>query len=214
MRILSIEKARRGAKFTVTFDDGTELVLSREVITDYGLRRNDEMAGEAVARLKDAQLYRDAYFAAGRLLNYRLRTRIELEQRLRKKGYPQEVVERVIGKLTQIGLIDDSRFAEAFVATKIASKPVGRRELQRGLREKGVGKEDAEKAISVVRDDDTQLRLALAAAETKLRTLRRFDSGKQRDKLTAFLARRGFDWDIIRKVTRKIFKGDADAIDL
>ncbi len=214
MRILSIEKARRGGKFTVSFDDGTELALSREVIIDFGLRRNDEMTEEAVAHLKDAQLFRDAYFAAGRLLNYRLRTRSELDQRLRKKGYPQEIVERVIGKLTRVGLIDDSRFAEAFVATKIASKPVGRRELERGLREKGVGKEAAEKAVSAVRDDDTQLKLALAAAETKLRTLRRFDPAKRRDKLTAFLARRGFDWDIIRRVTRKIFKGDADAIDL
>ncbi len=214
MRIQSIQKARKGGRYAVSFDDGTKLVLSKEVLIDFGLRRNDEIAEEMFSKIQDAQSFRDAYFAAGRLLNYRMRTRTELDQRLRQKGYSQEIVERVIGKLGQIGLVDDSRFAEAFVATKIASKPVGRRELERGLREKGVAKEAAESAISQVRDDETQLSLALAAAESKLRSLERFEPAKRREKLTAFLARRGFDWDIIKLVNRRVFKGDIDAVDL
>ncbi len=214
MRIQSIQKARKGGRFVISFEEGNELVLSKEVLIDFGLRRNDEIAEEMFSKIQDAQLFRDAYFAAGRLLNYRMRTRTELDQRLRQKGYPHEIVERVIGKLGQIGLVDDSRFAEAFVATKIASKPVGRRELERGLREKGVAREAAEGAISQVRDEETQLSLALAAAESKLRSLRRYDPAKRREKLAAFLARRGFDWDIIKKVTRRVFKGDIDAVDL
>jgi regulatory protein len=213
MRILSIERARRGGKFTISFDDGTELSLSKEVIIDFGLRRNDQLADETLERIKDAQVFRDVYTAAGRLLNYRLRTRAELSQRLRQKGYSPEMVEKVIGKLSDIGLLDDSRFAEAFIATKIASKPVGRRELERGLREKGVGKEVAEKAMADVRDEEVQTSLALAAAGPKLKSLRRFDPAKRREKLIAFLVRRGFDWDIIRTVTRKYFKGDVDAGD-
>jgi regulatory protein len=214
MRIQSIQKARKGGRYVISFDEGKDLLLSKEVLIDFGLRRNDEIAEETLDKIQDAQLFRDAYFVAGRLLNYRMRTRTELDQRLRKKGYSHEIVERVIGKLGQLGLIDDSRFAEAFVATKIASKPVGRRELERGLREKGVAKETVEKAISLVRDDDTQLSLALAAAESRMRSLKRFDSAKRREKLAAFLARRGFDWDIIKKVTRRVFKGDIDAVDL
>ncbi len=214
MRISSIERARRGGKFVISFDEGTELIFSREVIIDFGLRRNDEITSELLSRLSEAQSFHDAYTAAARLLNYRMRTRIELDKRLQQKGYPRTTIDNVIAKLSQIGLIDDSRFADAFVASKIAAKPVGRRELERALREKGVAKDEVEKAVSSVMDEETQFKLALAAAETKMRSLGRFETNKRRDKLVAFLARRGFDWDVIRKVTRAVFKGDVDAVDL
>ncbi len=214
MRIESIQKARKGPKFVLSLDNGSELLLSKEVIIDFGLRRNDELGEDLVSQIADAQSYRDAYFAAGRLLNYRMRTRSELDQRLRQKGYSQTVVEKVLGKMSEIGLIDDSKYADAFVASKISSRPVGRRELERGLREKGVAKDIALDALSGIGDEDTQLRLALQAADTKLRSLRRFEPDKRRDKLIAFLARRGFDWGVIRKVTLKLFKGDSDAVDL
>ncbi len=213
MRIESIEKARKGAKFAVSLDDGTSLLLSREVIIDFGLRKNDELSEDTVTSIMDAQLYRDAYYAAGRLLDYRMRTRSELDQRLLKKGYPEKVVAKVIGKMSELGLIDDSRFADAFIASKIAGKPIGKRELERGLREKGISKEAAQAAVLQVSDDDTQLELAIQAAKTKMRSLRKFEPRKRQEKLVAFLARRGFDWDVIKKATRQIFKGDEDAVD-
>lgn len=213
MRIELIEKARKGNKFRVSFEDEKVLLLSKEVIIDFGLRRDDEISEALFLQITDAQSYRDAYFAAGRLLNYRMRTRSELTQRLQKKGFPEAVIEKVIGKMSEIGLIDDSRFADAFVASKISSKPVGRRELERGLREKGVGKEALQNAVSHVSDEETQVRLASEAAEIKMRSLKRYDPKKRRDKLVSFLARRGFDWDIIRKVARKMFEGDMDAVD-
>jgi regulatory protein len=143
-----------------------------------------------------------------------MRTRSELDQRLLKKGYPEKVVQQVIGKMSELGLIDDSRFADAFIASRIAAKPIGRRELERGLREKGISKEAAQTAVLQVSGDDIQFELAMKAAKTKMRSLRRFEPRKRQEKLAAFLARRGFDWEVIRKAVRKIFKGDVDAVDL
>lgn len=214
MRVDTIEKARKGGKFAVSFDDGTGLLLSKEVIIDFGLRRNDEVSAETYSNLQNAQSYRDAYLAAVRLLNYRMRTRAELRSRLARKGFQTDIVQKVIRKMRDIGLIDDSRFADAFVASKIASKPVGKRELARGLREKGVSRETAAAAIEQVCDEETQIKLALDAATGKMRSLERFDVSKRREKLVAFLARRGFDWDVIGKVTRAMLKGDPGAIDL
>lgn len=214
MRIDSIEKSRKGNKFKVLFDDGMELLLSKEVIIDFGLRRNDEISDKVCSELRDAQSYRDAYLAAARLLNYRLRTRSELNKRLMQKGFQQAIVEKVIRKMVEIGLLDDARFADAFVASKIASKPVGKRELARGLMEKGVAKETAAAAVSLVGDDETQLSLALDAASTRMRSLARFEPAKRKEKLVAFLARRGFGWDVIKKVIKAILKEDTDVVDL
>ena len=214
MRIVSIEKAHRGGKFKVCFDEEGELLLSKEVIVDFGLRRNDEISSERMQQIQDAQSYQDTYIAAMRLLNYQMRTTAELRQRLHMKEFPPGAINRVLDKLTNLGLVDDVRFAEAFIASKVASKPIGKRELERKLREKGVSKETASQALSDVSNDETQIEFALQAAEIKIRSLKRYELKKRREKLVAFLARRGFDWDVIRKVVRKMFDGDYDAVDI
>lgn len=214
MRIVSIEKAHRGGKFKVCFDEEGELLLSKEVIVDFGLRRNDEISSERMQQIQDAQSYQDTYIAAMRLLNYQMRTTAELRQRLHMKEFPPGAINRVLDKLTNLGLVDDVRFAEAFIASKVASKPIGKRELERKLREKGVSKETASQALSAVSNDETQIEFALQAAEIKIRSLKRYELKKRREKLVAFLARRGFDWDVIRKVVQKMFDGDYDAVDI
>ncbi|MCL4511580.1 MAG: recombination regulator RecX [Bacteroidetes bacterium] len=214
MRIVSIEKAHRGGKFKVCFEEEGELLLSKEVIVDFGLRRNDEISSERMQQIQDAQSYQDTYIAAMRLLNYQMRTTAELRQRLHMKEFPPGAINRVLDKLTNLGLVDDVRFAEAFIASKVASKPIGKRELERKLREKGVSKETASQALSDVSNDETQIEFALQAAEIKIRSLKRYELKKRREKLVAFLARRGFDWDVIRKVVRKMFDGDYDAVDI
>ncbi len=205
MRIVSIEKARRGGKFKICFDEGEEMILSREVIVDYGLRKDDEISNEVLLKIQGSQLYHDTYLAAMRLLNYRMRTRHELVNRLRQKKFTPDVIDQVVNRLGSLGLIDDSRFAEAFIATKISSKPIGKRELERMLREKGVPKETTLKALSGFTDETQQIELALRAVDIKLRSLRKFTPEKKKEKLIAFLARRGFDWDVIKKVIRKTF---------
>lgn len=195
------------------FEDAIGVTLSKEVIVDYGLRRGDEISEELLARIRDSQLYHDAYTAAARLVNYRMRTAAELERRLLEKKFPPEIGARVLEKFISLGLVDDSRFADAFVVSKIASKPLGKRELERRLREKGIDKELARKTVSAVATEESQLDLASGAAKTKLSSLRDADVKKRREKLVAFLLRRGFEWEIVRKVARNSFKDDSDDID-
>ncbi len=200
MRITSIEKAQRGGKFRISFDQGDDLSLSQDILVDFGLRRNDEISSETLLKIRNSQSYHDTYAAAVRLLNYRMRTKHELVQRLKQKQFPKDIIDRVMDKLDGLGLIDDSRFADAYISSKISSKPVGKRVLEVKLREKGIRKDIVSKAISSVCEDEAQLELASRAVGTKMRSLRRFDPVKRKEKLIAFLARRGFDWSIIKKV--------------
>ena len=167
MKIVSIEKARRAGKFKVSFDSGDsvsgenkEILLSKEVIVDFGLRRNDEISNEIFLKIQDSQLYHDIYFAAMRLINYRMRTEKELSRRLREKNFPIRMIEKVTGKLIDLGLVDDQKFAEIFVASKVAQKPIGKRGLEQKLREKGIPKETAAMALTSVTDDEQQLEFA------------------------------------------------------
>src|SRR6478736_8692615 len=73
-----------------------------------------------------------------RLLTAKARTRAELEGQLTKRGYPDEVSERVLDRLTQVGLIDDVDFAEQWVRSRRVNAGKGKRALAAELRTKGV----------------------------------------------------------------------------
>ncbi len=140
--------------------------------------------GATVEQAKDACL---------RLLAVRARSRAELEKRLGEKGFRLEVTAAAIDRLTEVGLIDDSSFAEQWVHARHTYSGKGKKALQRELRDKGVAPIDAEQALSMVSDDAERDR-ATDLVRRKLRTLpRELDRDKAVRRLVGMLARRGYD---------------------
>src|SRR5438034_817005 len=76
-----------------------------------------------------------------RLLTARSRTRAELTGQLAKRGYPDEVSNRVLDRLADVGLIDDADFAEQWVQSRRANKGKSKRALAAELHTKGVDNE-------------------------------------------------------------------------
>ena len=73
-----------------------------------------------------------------RLLTARARTRAELAGQLAKRGYPDAVSTRVLDRLADVGLIDDTDFAEQWVHSRLANAGKGKRALAAELHTKGV----------------------------------------------------------------------------
>ena len=57
-----------------------------------------------------------------RLLTARARTRAELSGQLAKRGYPDDVSDRVLDRLAAVGLVDDADFAEQWVQSRRAQR--------------------------------------------------------------------------------------------
>ena len=64
-----------------------------------------------------------------RLLTARARTRAELEGQLAKRGYPDELSQRVLDRLAHVGLVDDVDFAEQWVRSRRVNAGKGKRAL-------------------------------------------------------------------------------------
>ena len=73
-----------------------------------------------------------------RLLTARSRTRAELSGQLTKRGYPDDVSDRVLDRLAAVGLVDDSEFAEQWVQSRRANAGKSKRALAAELHTKGV----------------------------------------------------------------------------
>src|SRR5256885_11245758 len=83
-----------------------------------------------------------------RLLTGRPRTRSELEGQLAKRGYPADVSERVLDRLTQVGLVDDADFAQQWVRSRRMNAGKGKRALAAELRTKGVDNDVITEALA------------------------------------------------------------------
>jgi len=130
-----------------------------------------------------------------RLLTVRARTRAELATHLAKRGYPDDVGERVLDRLARVGLIDDADFAEQWVRSRRANAGKGRRALIAELRTKGVDDDIIE---AVLADDEPGAERAraekLVADRLRLRRekLTDEDEAKVARRLVGMLARRGY----------------------
>jgi len=142
-------------------------------------------------------------------LNYvsiRSRSEEEIRSYILKKitrwNISSEYLEKVMGRLNELGYVDDLKFAQAFISSRNRSRPKGQMLIRMELQRKGLGRELIEKAQELLKadEDDVEVDLAINAATKKLRSLGRYDRAVQRNKLYSFLARRGFDHATISSV--------------
>jgi regulatory protein len=108
----------------------------------------------------------------------------------------------VLVRLRQTGLVDDAAFARYWVENRDAFSPRGSRALRAELRLKGVGDEEVRGVLEDGRDEAAG---AHAAGERKARQLKGLDRRTFRQRLGAFLARRGFSYDAISQVTDRLY---------
>ncbi|MEE4022829.1 regulatory protein RecX [Gordonia sp. PKS22-38] len=79
-----------------------------------------------------------AWDAALRLLGVRARSRQEMIDRLSRKGFDEDTVDDVMGRLDKHHLLDDEEFAAEWVRSRHAHSARGRVALRQELRAKGI----------------------------------------------------------------------------
>jgi regulatory protein len=202
MRITAIEPQKNHPeRVNVRVDGEFRLALAQEVVLRAGLRTGDAVTEERLQELEGEDLRWKAREAALHLLSFRTRTARELRQRLRRKGFPDEVTEACVAGLVERGLVDDADFAEAFVRDRVRFRPRGRRRLLQELRSRGVDPETAEEALGSVMEGEEVSELDLARdAVRKWSPRPGEDPQRARRRLYGFLARRGFGADTVRQI--------------
>ena len=112
---------------------------------------------------------------------------------LAKRGYPDEVSDRVLDRLAQLGLVDDADFAEQWVRSRRVNAGKGKRALAAELRTKGVDDEVITTALAGI-DAGAERERAEQLVRDKLRRekLGDDDDTKVARRLVGMLARRGY----------------------
>ena len=174
-----------------------------------------DMLATDVAALK-------TYDRALRLLAARGRSVRELRRRLLMAREPEEHVDAAIARLEAMGALNDEEYARQVARSQMVGRGYAPRRIKQDLARRGVARDVADRAIEVVSTEDaapgsfgaedgvdltdTMERLA----RKKLRSLASLDPETRSRRLYAFLARRGYDSDDIRRVLAKLKSPEID----
>ena len=128
-----------------------------------------------------------------------------METKLLGDGYPKEVINRVMEFLKEYRLIDDRVYTENFIRMNQEKK--SRRQIAFELQQKGVDRQDISRILEGSAQDD--LAAARNLLKKRLRTADLSDL-KEKNRLGAYLGRRGFSYDVIRRVMQEVQSGQEE----
>ncbi len=201
---LAYTRQRGRGLATVTFDDGTTLSLDAELAVRFQLKRGLAMTDAELDALRAAQARLEARQRLIRYLALRRKTRRECVQYLERLRFPPDAIDEAVAAADTLGMIDDTRYAEAFARTRGKGARLGPRAIRHELMARGVDAETAYAAIAPAQDPDAQRANARRAAERKADSLRKSADPAARTKLMQFLMRKGYDTDVAREVSREL----------
>ena len=190
-------RERRG-KARIWVDGEFWAEIDAEVALERGLREGVALGLEELDEARAAGERALAMNRALHFLGYRARSRREVRDRLRRYGYGEDTVEGVVGRLVELGYLDDKEFART--ATREKARRYGPRRVSADLRRSGV---DAELAQNVV-DEEFAGRSELEEARSAAaRRYNRGGSDAEARRVYGFLVRRGYSSDVCAEVARE-----------
>jgi regulatory protein len=190
-------RERRG-KARIWVDGEFWAEIDAEVALERGLREGVALGLEELDEARAAGERALAMNRALHFLGYRARSRREVRDRLRRYGYGPETVEGVVGRLVELGYLDDKEFART--ATREKARRYGPRRVSADLRRSGV---DAELAQNVV-DEEFAGRSELEEARSAAaRRYNRGGSDAEARRVYGFLVRRGYSSEVCAEVARE-----------
>ncbi len=199
-QITALTVQQRNRQRVNVFLDG-EFAFGLARLTAAWLQVGQELSDEKISRLLAEDEREQAYQQALKLLNLRPRTLKEIEQNLSGHSVPPQVISDVLERLEQNGLVDDARFARLWIENRSQLRPRGRRALAYELRTHGVSQAVIDQALQEVDEQE----LALEAAHKQARRLKGLAWPEFRQKMIAFLARRGFEYSTSASLVAQVW---------
>jgi regulatory protein len=207
-RVTALRPTKRDPdRIAVDLDGSFAFALPATLVADERIDVGDMLDGDRVSSLLAVEQASRATEAALVFLGYRPRSEKEVRDRLRRGGYEQDAIEHAIARLHEWRYLDDADFARRWVENRTAHRPRGRRLLQQELRHKGIDGEIARDAIDDAELDETGA--AEALARRRLPSYAGDEPAAIRRRLGAYLARRGYGYDVIRVALDRAL-GEAD----
>ena len=198
MKITSIKqqlKARN--RYSVYIDEAYSFSLSETALLESGIHKGAELSDQDVETYKRLSTDDKLYNRALRYVAMRQRTKWEASVYLERKGADTPLVESILNKLSDYGMIDDAKFAQSFIHDRLLLRPSSRRKIIMELKKKRISENIILNAYNEIAEasDGNPERTALLEVITQKRRQTKYQDDA---KLMQYLARQGFGYGDIK----------------
>lgn len=199
MTVTGIEEINN-KKIRVFIDNEFAFVLYKGELRLYGIREGEEIGEEEYLEITGKILPKRAKLRSMNLLKSRAYTEKQLRDKLVQGEYGENIIEEAIAYVRYYGYIDDRKYAEDFISCHMADR--SRKKIEMDLYRRGIDRKIIEEIMEQM-EEEGEGPDEFSAAQ-KLLKKKNFDSNtagnKEKQKMSAFLYRKGFNMDIIRRV--------------
>lgn len=195
-----IPQKRHPEKVNIFLDGKYAFSMNLELLVKHGLKTDQYLTQDEISHLIRQEDLLIWYNRILNLLSRRPRSKKEILIFLKNKQVGQTTIETVLAKLEQKNLINDEEFARWFVKQRQEFRPKGKLALKMELINKGISKEIIETVLNSMIDTTSELALVNKLIDKKRQVWQKLNRAQVQKKITGFLLRRGFSWEVIKQV--------------
>jgi regulatory protein len=136
---------------------------------------------------------------------YQQRCQSELKEKLFELGINRKDHDEFLEKLVKENCLSDEKFAMAFVSGRFKMKQWGRKKIQKGLKEKKVSDEIAQKALEEINKREYMAMLN-KLAKKRYASLKHEQYLVRKKKTMDYLMQKGYEVDLIKDAINNFLK--------
>ena len=196
MKITKItQQLNRPERYSIFIDGKFAFSLSANVLLEQKLISGQLIENQQLKSLKQLAIDDKVYSNALRYVATRPRSYWEVQVYLKRKQQSDASIQKILNKLSDIGLLDDEAFARAWVENRRLLKPSSKRRLVMELRQKHLSEPVIQKVLNASQTEDRAIIIELITKKRRLSKYR-----KDNLKLMQYLSRQGFSYEDIKAV--------------
>lgn len=199
--ITAIRQQKRNPQRVNIYLDGVFAFPVAKIVAAW-LKVGQRLSPEKIQELKGLDDIEKAFQRALNFLSFRPRSQAEVERNLRKHEVAEDLIPEIIARLKRGNLLNDVDFANKWVEDRTVFRPRGAYALRAELRLKGVADTAIDKALANIDEPH----LARQAAKKKVRQLSQLEWQEFRNKLSSYLSRRGFGYEVVAEICKEVWQ--------
>jgi regulatory protein len=153
------------------------------------------------------------YDAAVKILSRRAHSVSDMKKALIRRTADEDLIQKVLARLKQNGLIDDARYAKQFARQRTEIRHQGKYRVARELRARGVPDRHIDSAVEEAAANSDEVAMVRQRIDRKLRLFRGEIGEKKLASLYRTLLRAGFSSDTIRAELKRATSEDLPEVD-
>ncbi|MCL5784963.1 MAG: RecX family transcriptional regulator [Patescibacteria group bacterium] len=217
-KITSVESQKKNPKrFNIFLDGQFAFGADEDLIVNYRLVRGKIVQPQEVEKLVFESEVGKLMERMYGLFSVRMRSEKEVRDYLKNLSFKRKikdkeeisdlVIDLLIERSKQKGMINDLEFAKAWVEARRRSKQKGKMILKMELLQKGIDREVVEEVLSEPFDyAQGEEELAKQALEKKMKSWKNLLEVELKKKATEFLLRKGFEYQIVKEAVANVIK--------